>query len=209
MIQLGIEMPRPELDQRIADRVRRMWHRGLVDEVRQPRDSGSARRQDGQPRARLRPGAEVPGRRLDRDEAAAQTIHGHPPLRPPPGSLVPPRSARSLDPSWRAGSAALRRCAALGPSGRRHDRSCCSAQGPTAARAARRPNRTSIGVMRFAKGQGTGNDFVILPDPDGEMDLSPALVARLCDRHFGIGADGVLRVVRTAVAGPGCCWAGG
>ncbi len=59
----------------------------------------------------------------------------------------------------------------------------------------------SIGIMRFAKGQGTGNDFVILPDPDGEMELSPALVARLCDRHFGIGADGVLRVVRTAVAG--------
>jgi diaminopimelate epimerase len=52
--------------------------------------------------------------------------------------------------------------------------------------------------MRFAKGHGTGNDFVILPDPDGYLDLTPELVARLCDRHFGIGADGVLRVVRTA-----------
>ena len=56
--------------------------------------------------------------------------------------------------------------------------------------------------MRFAKGHGTGNDFVILPDPDGEFDLTPDLVARLCDRHFGLGADGVLRVVRTAAAGP-------
>jgi diaminopimelate epimerase len=56
--------------------------------------------------------------------------------------------------------------------------------------------------MRFAKGHGTGNDFVILPDPDGQLDLSPELAARLCDRHFGIGADGVLRVVRTAAAGP-------
>jgi diaminopimelate epimerase len=56
--------------------------------------------------------------------------------------------------------------------------------------------------MRFAKGHGTGNDFVIVPDPDGQLDLTSALVARLCDRHFGIGADGVLRVVRTsAVAG--------
>jgi diaminopimelate epimerase len=56
--------------------------------------------------------------------------------------------------------------------------------------------------MRFAKGHGTGNDFVILPDPDGQLDLTPELVAALCDRHFGIGGDGVLRVVRSAVAGP-------
>jgi diaminopimelate epimerase len=55
--------------------------------------------------------------------------------------------------------------------------------------------------MRFAKGHGTGNDFVILPDPDGDLDLTAGLAARLCDRHFGIGADGVLRVVRTAAAG--------
>jgi diaminopimelate epimerase len=56
--------------------------------------------------------------------------------------------------------------------------------------------------MRFAKGHGTGNDFVILPDPDGHLDITPELVARLCDRHFGLGGDGVLRVVRTAMAGP-------
>jgi diaminopimelate epimerase len=55
--------------------------------------------------------------------------------------------------------------------------------------------------MRFAKGHGTGNDFVILPDPDGDLDLTARLAARLCNRHFGIGADGVLRVVRTAAAG--------
>ena len=53
--------------------------------------------------------------------------------------------------------------------------------------------------MRFAKGHGTENDFVILPDPDGELDLSPALVSRLCDRRAGIGADGVLRVVEVEV----------
>lgn len=52
--------------------------------------------------------------------------------------------------------------------------------------------------MRFAKGHGTGNDFLILPDPDGQLDLSSELVAALCDRHFGVGADGVLRVVRVA-----------
>ena len=52
----------------------------------------------------------------------------------------------------------------------------------------------------FAKGHGTENDFVILPDPRGEHDLTAAATARLCDRRAGIGADGVLRVVRT---GPG------
>ena len=58
--------------------------------------------------------------------------------------------------------------------------------------------------MRFAKGHGTENDFVILPDPDDLAGLSATLAARLCDRHAGLGADGVLRVVRTAAlaAGP-------
>ncbi|HET6531674.1 MAG TPA: diaminopimelate epimerase [Actinoplanes sp.] len=52
--------------------------------------------------------------------------------------------------------------------------------------------------MHFVKGHGTGNDFVVLPDPDGSLELTPSLVAALCDRHRGIGADGVLRVVRSA-----------
>jgi diaminopimelate epimerase len=59
----------------------------------------------------------------------------------------------------------------------------------------------------FAKGHGTENDFVILPDPRGEHDLTAAAAARLCDRRAGIGADGVLRVVHTAAlprpGGPG------
>jgi diaminopimelate epimerase len=51
-------------------------------------------------------------------------------------------------------------------------------------------------VIRFAKGHGTENDFVVLPDPDGSLDLTPTRVAALCDRRRGLGADGVLRVVR-------------
>jgi diaminopimelate epimerase len=49
--------------------------------------------------------------------------------------------------------------------------------------------------LRFLKGHGTENDFVLLPDPEGRIDLTPELVRRLCDRRAGIGADGVLRVV--------------
>ena len=65
--------------------------------------------------------------------------------------------------------------------------------------------------MRFAKGHGTENDFVILPDPEGSGGLTADLAVRLCDRRAGIGADGVLRVVRAAVApvdGPGVAGAG-
>ncbi|MGD7705667.1 diaminopimelate epimerase [Microlunatus sp. Y2014] len=47
----------------------------------------------------------------------------------------------------------------------------------------------------FAKGHGTGNDFVILLDRHGMTDPTPAQVAMLCDRHTGIGGDGLLRVV--------------
>jgi diaminopimelate epimerase len=52
----------------------------------------------------------------------------------------------------------------------------------------------------FAKGHGTENDFVILPDPDGSVHgaLSDERVRALCDRHAGIGGDGVLRVIRTS-----------
>lgn len=50
--------------------------------------------------------------------------------------------------------------------------------------------------MHFLKGHGTGNDFVLLPDPEGGLELPPRLVAAICDRRRGIGADGVLRVVR-------------
>ncbi|MBS2961583.1 diaminopimelate epimerase [Actinocrinis puniceicyclus] len=53
-------------------------------------------------------------------------------------------------------------------------------------------------MIRYTKGHGTQNDFVILPDPEGALALEPAWVAALCDRRAGLGADGVLRVVATA-----------
>lgn len=60
-----------------------------------------------------------------------------------------------------------------------------------------------MATLAFTKGHGTGNDFVILADPDGELELSDAQVAALCDRHVGIGADGLLRVVRSAAIAEG------
>ena len=58
-------------------------------------------------------------------------------------------------------------------------------------------------TIAFTKGHGTGNDFVVIPDADGELDLSDEQVAVLCDRRFGIGADGTLRVVRSRAIAEG------
>ncbi len=74
VIQLGIEIPRPELDHRIADRVRQMWDRGLVDEVRRLEIAGL---RDGRTASRALGYAQVLkflSGDWTEDEAAAQTI---------------------------------------------------------------------------------------------------------------------------------------
>ena len=47
-------------------------------------------------------------------------------------------------------------------------------------------------IVKFTKGEGTGNDFVMIFDEDGTLELTPEQVRKICDRHFGIGADGVI-----------------
>ncbi|MBI3216652.1 MAG: diaminopimelate epimerase [Mycobacterium sp.] len=54
--------------------------------------------------------------------------------------------------------------------------------------------------MKFAKGHGTENDFVLLEDLDAQIALAPQAVAALCDRRRGLGADGVLRVTTAGAA---------
>jgi diaminopimelate epimerase len=49
----------------------------------------------------------------------------------------------------------------------------------------------------FVKGHGTENDFVLVPDANGQHELTAEQVVRLCNRRAGIGGDGVIRVVRT------------
>jgi diaminopimelate epimerase len=46
--------------------------------------------------------------------------------------------------------------------------------------------------MTFYKYQGTGNDFILFDNRDGSIALSAAQIKDMCDRHFGIGADGVM-----------------
>jgi len=58
-------------------------------------------------------------------------------------------------------------------------------------------DRATSGVP-FVKGHGTENDFVLLPDPTGTLEVTPGQVRAICDRHAGLGADGVIRVARAA-----------
>lgn len=57
-----------------------------------------------------------------------------------------------------------------------------------------RPPTAAGSPVGYLKGHGTGNDFVVLPDPDDRLTLTPELVRAICDRRYGVGADGVLRV---------------
>src|ERR1700730_6290389 len=53
-------------------------------------------------------------------------------------------------------------------------------------------------MLRFMKMNGAGNDFVLIDNRSGAHQLSPGQVAHLCDRHRGVGADGVLLVEEPA-----------
>lgn len=53
----------------------------------------------------------------------------------------------------------------------------------------------SLSGLAFSKGHGTGNDFVLIADPGDVHEISPEQVAQLCDRHRGIGGDGLIRAV--------------
>lgn len=68
--------------------------------------------------------------------------------------------------------------------------------------------------IQFTKGHGTGNDFVLIDDFENDLELTEEQIRFLCDRHFGIGSDGVILAVRTknsevahlAEEDPACEW---
>jgi diaminopimelate epimerase len=55
--------------------------------------------------------------------------------------------------------------------------------------------------LRFTKMQGAGNDFVVLDGVSAPIELAPAQLARLADRHFGVGADQILLVEPARASG--------
>ncbi len=60
-------------------------------------------------------------------------------------------------------------------------------------------------VLQFTKMNGAGNDFILLDNRDGRLRLDRAQVARLCDRHRGIGADGLITIGGAESGDPADC----
>ncbi len=54
--------------------------------------------------------------------------------------------------------------------------------------------------LEFTKLQATGNDFILVEDFEGEFDLSSKAIELICDRHFGLGADGILLLKKSEKA---------
>ena len=53
--------------------------------------------------------------------------------------------------------------------------------------------------MKFTKMQGAGNDFILIVTKDTQRDWSQLAVV-MCDRHYGVGADGLLLLLPSAIA---------
>src|SRR5689334_19572870 len=49
-------------------------------------------------------------------------------------------------------------------------------------------------MIEFEKYHGTGNDFILIDNRNSNIQLTKKQIALLCDRHFGIGADGVILI---------------
>jgi diaminopimelate epimerase len=58
------------------------------------------------------------------------------------------------------------------------------------------------GALALSKHHGAGNDFLVLLDPDGTRPVSGPEARALCDRHRGVGADGVLRALPGPAGSP-------
>lgn len=70
-----------------------------------------------------------------------------------------------------------------------------AAPGPRAGAASR--------TLAVLKGHGTQNDFVLVDDREGILDLTPELVRALADRRAGLGGDGVIRLAPSAAVAGG------
>jgi diaminopimelate epimerase len=55
-------------------------------------------------------------------------------------------------------------------------------------------------MIEFFKYQGTGNDFIVINDIENVISLKPESIVSLCDRHFGIGSDGLILLKPSEIA---------
>ncbi len=189
---VGVDRGTDELDRRIGERFDRLMDQGLLEEVR-----GLAGRPGGISRtarqalgyrellAHLEEGVPL-GEAVDRGRPA------HPDLRPSAAGLVPARSPyRVVGPVRRSG-----RCHR--DPGREPPRGHRGGGGGRMDQHEMTPTVEPHPPLRLTKHHGAGNDFLVLVDPDDRSALGPDVVRALCDRRFGVGADGVIRILAGA-----------
>ncbi|MGN1095688.1 MAG: carbamoyl-phosphate synthase large subunit [Eubacteriales bacterium] len=60
--------------------------------------------------------------------------------------------------------------------------------------------RTERGVLRFSKMQGCGDDYIFIDNFDGSINCPESLCISMCDRHYGVGADGIVLIEHSDIA---------
>ncbi len=55
-------------------------------------------------------------------------------------------------------------------------------------------------VLEFSKMQATGDDYIFIENFNGEIECPESLALQMCDRHYGIGADGMVLIEKSDVA---------
>ena len=55
-------------------------------------------------------------------------------------------------------------------------------------------------VLEFSKMQATGDDYIFIENFNGEIECPESLALQMCDRHYGIGADGMVLIEKSEVA---------
>ncbi|MBQ8963724.1 MAG: diaminopimelate epimerase, partial [Clostridia bacterium] len=60
--------------------------------------------------------------------------------------------------------------------------------------------RQSHGTLHFVKMQATGNDYIIIDNTDGDIACPESLAVRLCEQHYGVGAEGMTLIEKSDVA---------
>jgi diaminopimelate epimerase len=61
-------------------------------------------------------------------------------------------------------------------------------------------------LLEFIKMNGAGNDFIFIDNRSGHIALDEKQIIRLCDRHRGIGADGLMLLVPSRTGKADCAW---
>ncbi len=177
--QYGLSLDRDVLDRRIDERVEAMWRQGLVDEVRGLLAQGLRKGRTAVRAIGYRQVVAMLDGECTEEEAKEATKRAT-------------RRFFRKQLGWYRRDSRIQWLAAGDPS---------NVERIAGDVDSGEERRSGMGRTRFHKGHGTRNDFILVSDPEGLKPLTPEFVRRIADRRGGIGADGVIRAVRSGAVG--------